>query len=139
MNKFKDVTDSIGGFRFGELAAFSVGRQTGKSMYYNQNLHQEILLEGQRIVMKILKNRLYDGQEIVLPPMTKPKYQFSRAKWYLAEFDENYYHEVRAWCSQQFGPHPTRPDAWSRWQHRYVNKIQFAYEKDYVLFTLRWS
>jgi hypothetical protein len=68
-----------------------------------------------------------------------PKYKFSRARWYVAEFDLKDYPDVRLWCEQQFGPHPRYPDAWSRWHHTYSEKIHFAYEKDYVLFLLRWS
>ena len=69
----------------------------------------------------------------------EPKYKFSRAKWYVAEFDTQYYFEVEAWCAEQFGPHPKRPDAWSRWQHTYENKIHFRDEKDYNWFVLRWG
>lgn len=68
-----------------------------------------------------------------------PRYKFSRAKWYVAEFDTQYYFEVEAWCAEQFGPHPKRPDAWSRWQHTYENKIHFRDEKDYNWFVLRWG
>ncbi len=69
----------------------------------------------------------------------KSKYQFSRAKWYVAEFDDRYYFEVEAWCSQHFGPHPARPDAWSRWVHKYSQQIHFRDEKDYQWFILRWG
>jgi hypothetical protein len=67
------------------------------------------------------------------------KYKFSRAKWYVAEFDSRMYQEVREWCAEQFGPQDQYPNAWSRWHHLHANKIHFAYEKDYVLFVLRWS
>jgi hypothetical protein len=66
------------------------------------------------------------------------KYKFSR-NWYQAQFDTKYYYEVDAWCSQQFGPHPKRPDAWSRWWHKFEDSILFRDEKDYLLFTLRWG
>ena len=66
------------------------------------------------------------------------KYKFSR-NWHQAQFDPKYYYEVDAWCSQQFGPHPRHPDAWSRWWHKFEDSILFRDEKDYVLFTLRWS
>jgi len=69
----------------------------------------------------------------------KLKYKFSRAKWYVAEFDDRYYFEVEKWCAEQFGPHPKHPDAWSRWHHTYSEKIHFRDEKDYVLFLLRWG
>ena len=67
------------------------------------------------------------------------KYKFSRANWYVAEFDTQYYSEVEVWCAEQFGPHPKRPDAWSRWVHKYEDKIHFRDEKDYNWFVLRWS
>lgn len=67
------------------------------------------------------------------------KYNFSRNNWYQAEFDDRHYFEVQAWCSQQFGPHPSKPDAWSRWWHKFQGSILFRDEKDYILFTLRWS
>lgn len=67
------------------------------------------------------------------------KYKFSRAKWYVAEFDTKYYLEVDEWCAQQFGPHPNCPDAWSRWVHKYEDKIHFRDEKDYQWFVLRWG
>lgn len=66
------------------------------------------------------------------------KYKFSR-KWYIAEFNEKYYNEVDEWCAKQFGKHDKRPDAWSRWWHKYELSIHFRDEKDYILFVLRWS
>ena len=68
-----------------------------------------------------------------------PKYKFSRAKWYVAEFNIADYTDVVHWCTEHFGPHPMYPDAWSRWEHRYENKIHFRDEKDYNWFVLRWS
>jgi hypothetical protein len=76
---------------------------------------------------------------MVRPDYYTSKYKFSRAKWYVAEFDDKNYADVDEWCAEQFGPHPRRPDAWSRWHHTYHNRIHFAYEKDYILFMLRWS
>lgn len=67
------------------------------------------------------------------------KYKFSRAKWYVAEFDDRYYFEVEKWCAEQFGPHPKHPDAWCRWHHTYSEKIHFRDEKDYHWFILRWG
>ena len=67
------------------------------------------------------------------------KYKFSRAKWYEAEFNVKDYTDVVHWCKEQFGPHPRNPDAWSRWEHKYENKIHFRDEKDYAWFVLRWS
>lgn len=66
-----------------------------------------------------------------------PEYKFSR-KWFYAEFNPDDYHSVDAWCSQQFGPHPARPDAWSRWWHKFEYSILFRDERDYALFLLRW-
>ncbi len=71
--------------------------------------------------------------------MPKSKYQFSREKWYVAEFDITDYTNVVHWCREQFGPHPRNPDAWSRWVHKYENKIHFRDEKDYHWFILRWG
>lgn len=90
---------------------------------------------GQEIVLKTPSNNAIEAVVFV----DVNKYKFSRAKWYVAEFDDKYYFEVDKWCEEQFGPHPKQPDAWSRWIHRYTNKIHFAYEKDYVLFCLRWQ
>jgi hypothetical protein len=67
------------------------------------------------------------------------KYKFSRAKWYVAEFDDQYYFEVEEWCAEQFGPHPRHPDAWCRWHHTYHNQIHFRDEDDYLMFILRWG
>jgi hypothetical protein len=68
----------------------------------------------------------------------EPKYKFSR-EWYVAEFNLKDYTDVVHWCREQFGPHPKYPDAWSRWEHRYENKIHFRDEKDYAWFMLRWT
>ena len=69
----------------------------------------------------------------------QPKYKFTRANWYVAEFDIRHYFEVEEWCKEQFGPHPKNPDAWSRWMHKYEDKIHFRDEKDYIWFSLRWA
>lgn len=69
----------------------------------------------------------------------KLEYKFSRKNWYQARFDANYYFEVEAWCERQFGPHPKRPDAWSRWWHRFEDSILFRDERDFVLFSLTWG
>jgi hypothetical protein len=68
-----------------------------------------------------------------------PKYKFSRAKWYKAEFNWQDHNEILAWCTEQFGPRPKVSDAWSRWYDNYHDMIFFRDEKDYVLFMLRWS
>lgn len=67
------------------------------------------------------------------------KYKFSRANWYVADFDTQHYFEVEEWCKDQFGPHPRYPDAWSRWVHTYEDQIHFRDEKDYLMFLLRWG
>ena len=69
----------------------------------------------------------------------RSKYKFTRANWYVAESDIKDYTDVVHWCREQFGPHPRNPDAWSRWEHRYENKIHFRDEKDYAWFLLKWS
>lgn len=115
-----------GGIQPGEMMIFTAGRRTGKSMY-----------------TQMLKNRIYDTnlcKEIVLPMFaTKPKYQFSRAKWYTADFNSKHYDEVRAWCTHHFGKEDKVHNAWSRWKHIYEDRIFFRDEKDYMMFVLRWS
>ena len=124
-----------GGFRFGQLPAISVGRQTGKSHYYSY--------------MKGLQNRIHDTnlcKEIFMPTKPKTKYKFSRAKWYRAEMNitsplwhlSNDYNKVIEWCTEQFGAHPKTPDAWSRW-HVSIGYINFRDEKDYMLYQLKWA
>ena len=73
------------------------------------------------------------------------KYKFSRAKWYVAEINDNSlwrlskeYNDMIEWCTEQFGPHPKYKDAWSRWWVGHGD-IRFRDEKDYVLFVLKWS
>jgi hypothetical protein len=113
-----------GGFKHGEMTLFSAGRQSGKSMY-----------------MKMLKNRIYGTnlcKEIFLPMKPEPKYKFSR-DWYVAEFDWRKSSEVNEWCAQQFGPHPKNPDAWSRWQRIYDERVHFRDAKDYEWFLLKWG
>ena len=68
-----------------------------------------------------------------------PKYQFSRAKWYQADFNSYEYAEVKEWCTQQFGPRPRVADAWTRWYDNYGDRIFFRDEKDYNWFVLRWG
>lgn len=121
-----DLESFSSGFKLGEMAIITSGRQTGKSYYYQ----------------KMLLNSVYNTnlcREIFLPMHPEPKYKFSRTNWYVAEFDDKYYFEVEEWCEQHFGKHPKNPDAWSRWVHKYSQKIHFRDEKDYVLFMLRWS
>lgn len=118
----QSVWDKIshGGFKQGQIALYAAGRQTGKSnlnAWFQNNLCKEILL----------------------PMRPEPKYKFSRANWYVAEYDWVHQSEVYEWCRQQFGPHPMYPDAWSRWYNKYNEKIHFRDAKDYEWFMLRWS
>lgn len=71
--------------------------------------------------------------------MPKPKYNFSRTKWYEAEFNEKDYGAVRQWCAEQFGPLPKNPDAWSRWYIPGITAVLFRDERDYMWFVLRWT
>jgi hypothetical protein len=66
------------------------------------------------------------------------KYQFSR-NWFIADFDPEYYNDVRDWCREHFGSEDQFPNAWSRWQHRYEDRIYFRDAKDYNWFVLRWG
>jgi len=124
--------NTTGGIPAGTMNVISMGRQTGKSMY-----------------MKMLKNRIYDRnlcKEIFLPmhPVTKPKYQFSRAKWHTVDIGNGTwrlgreYNEIIEWCTEHFGKHPNKPDAWSRWWVG-VGVINFRDEKDFVFYKLKWS
>lgn len=108
------------GFKAGQMMIYSGGRRAGKS-YLNQ----------------LYSNNLC--KEILLPMKPAPKYKFSRAKWYVAEYNWVHQDEVHEWCYHQFGPHPQNPDAWSRWYNNYGEKIHFRDEKDYMFFLLRWS
>ena len=116
---------SQGGFKTGAMQIISSGRQSGKSIYYN-NLCKEIMLPG------------YPKTSIALKKLM-PKYQFSRANWYVADYNWIHQGEVYEWCTQQFGPHPMYPDAWSRWYNKYSEKIHFRDEKDYEWFVLKWQ
>jgi hypothetical protein len=147
MGILKDVTEGIepfpllsyqqvlrdrmnqGGFKKGQMTLYSAGRGIGKSTLNS--------LYGSTGI----KSLYYSNpcKEIVLPMKPAPKYKFSRAKWYEADYDWVHYDEVREWCTKQFGPHPTQHDAWSRWDHRYEGKIYFRDEKDYHWFILRWG
>lgn len=152
MGIIRNTTEGIhpireGGFKRGEMAIISAGRQTGKSTMtmlksriYTANLCKEIVLSNSFDVT-VLDSMLIPGYPKTSNSLKKlmPTYKFSRANWYVAEFDDKNYFEVEAWCSQQFGPHPARPDAWSRWVHKYSEKIHFRDEKDYQWFLLRWG
>jgi len=120
------LSNTTGGISPGQMFVFTAGRQTGKSWFTQQMLD------------KMYSTNLC--KEIVLPMFpTKPKYKFSRKKWYEGKFNWKQYDEVRDWCEQNFGKHDKKPDAWSRWNHMYEDMILFRDEKDYMLFVLRWS
>jgi len=70
---------------------------------------------------------------------TQSKYKFSRANWYVAEFNIADYTDVVHWCTEQFGSHPKYPDAWTRWMHKYGDHIHFRDKEDYVWFVLKWG
>jgi hypothetical protein len=135
---------SQGGFKQGQMTLYSSGRQTGKSMLnaiYDNNLCKEITLSGQEYLHLVeLKMGFANLATDRIKQRKKVKqYKFSRAEWYVAEFDWVRQAEVLAWCRQQFGPHPNNPDAWSRWYNKYSEKIHFRDAKDYEWFVLRWS
>jgi hypothetical protein len=77
-------------------------------------------------------------KEIVLPMKPEPKYKFSRAKWYEAKLPGDG-QAAFAWCTEQFGPEPYYPDAWSRWYFNVDRTFRFRDAKDYEWFLLRWS
>lgn len=106
---------------------------SNRNQIYNNNLCKEIMLTGQQIMAA------YPKTIDALIRLPRPKYKFSRAYWYVAEFDDRQYFEVEKWCAEQFGPHPRYPDAWSRWYHKYQDRIHFRDEKDYAWFLLKWG
>lgn len=111
---------------------------------YQAETNASITALARRIIMTNLCKEIVGVQSMpdikyVTLTLPKPKYKFSRANWYVAEFDTRYYFEVEEWCWEQFGPHPKHPDAWSRWVHKYEDKIHFRDEKDYHWFILRWG
>lgn len=134
------LTKLSAGVAVGPLDIFSVGRQTGKST----------------MSLKVLKNRYYGAtertfwndnlcKEIMMPMEPKPKYKFSRAKWHTAEMPgyatwrfSDEYNNIIAWCNDTFGPHPKKPDAWTRW-YVGLGAIHFRDEQDLVLYKLKWS
>ena len=94
---------------------------------------------GQQITLTDLHIPKYPKTSAALKRLPVNPYQFSRAKWYVAEYNWVPDDIVFKWCVEQFGPQPEHPDAWSRWIHRLFSyEIQFRDEKDYVLFCLRW-
>lgn len=70
-----------------------------------------------------------------------PRYKFSR-KWFVGEIAHNNVYplvDIENWCKDNFGLQPINPDAWCRWYRYSTRKFYFRDEKDYVLFTMRWS
>lgn len=126
---------SLCGVKPNEMFIITGGRQSGKSYYYQKMLLNSVYGSISNTDINSLYPRLMQEYTI----QSQSKYKFSRANWYVADFNWKDYDEVRAWCKKQFGPEPKNPDAWSRWIHKYEDRIHFRDEKDYVLFTLRWS
>lgn len=115
--------DILNGVKAGQLNVISAGRQSGKSWFTN-NLCKEIFLP--------------------MSPAEK-KYRFSRAKWYTAQLNRDAlwllskeYNTMIEWCTEQFGAHPAKPDAWSRWWFG-IGEINFRDEKDLMMYQLRWA
>ena len=116
-----------------------------------------ITIAGQKILLPIIRQvypTLLSQQILGVQPMTgsvgeifsiksrfeyKSKYKFSRAKWYYADHRYEDYDAIIDWCTEQFGPRPKRPDAWTRWVDEHIDRIKFRDEKDYAWFMLRWS
>lgn len=118
LNMIKKLADDIEGWKPSELYVIA-GRQSGKSMlnqWFSNNL----------------------CKEIILPMKPEPKYKFSR-DWYVVEYNWMHHDGVIAWCTEQFGPHPNAPDAWSRWHNPYSDRIHFRDKEDYLMFVLRWG
>jgi len=128
MNIMRNVTEGISP---GEMMIFSGGRQTGKSLYYTA-----------------LKSRIHDTnlcKEIMFPSPPESKYKFSRAKWYTVKLNSDSvwrlsdeYNQAIAWCTEQFGAHPVKQDAWSRW-YVGLGYINFRDAIDYEWYMLRWG
>ena len=74
-----------------------------------RNYRAETAASITALAQRIMETNLC--KEIVQPMklfsiQSKSKYQFTRANWYVADFDTQYYFEVEQWCKEQFGPHP---------------------------------
>lgn len=115
-----------------------------KKQQYYASTAESIAALGKRLMDNLCKEIVgvqpmpkWEGFE--LRPKQQSKYKFSRAYWYIAEFDDRQYFEVEKWCAEQFGPHPQNPDAWSRWYHKYQDRIHFRDKEDYIMFKLRWG
>jgi hypothetical protein len=98
---------------------------------YGTNLCKEIILPGttHKLINMTVK---FDYNN------SRSKYKFSR-KWYVADHNYEDYDAVIAWCTEQFGPRPLVPDAWTRWHNTYIDQIQFRDKADYEWFILKWG
>lgn len=113
---------------------------------YQAETASSITALARRIIMTNLCKEIVSVQPMPdityrVPKLPQPKYQFSRAKWHTADTTwilGREYNEIIAWCTDQFGPHPRRSDAWSRWWVG-TGQIYFRDEKDYLMFVLRWA
>ena len=107
-------------------------------------MNGNITVAGQQILLPMIR-KVYPGivasQIMGVQLMSKPKYKFSRAKWYTADLmtmNQDLF-KVHEWCTEQFGPHDRYPNAWSRWVGGIMGNIKFRDEKDYQWFILKWS
>ena len=64
-----------------------------------------------------------------------PKYQFSRAKWYEANYNWMNQVEVVEWCTEQFGEDGLEDGRWW-WLD---DRIFISNEADAIWFILRWT
>jgi hypothetical protein len=109
-----------GGFKKGQMTLYSAVQHTGKSTFLKSAYYKNLC------------------NEILLPMKPVSKYRFSRAKWYEAKVPRDQ-QAAFAWCTEQFGPEPYHPDAWSRWYFNVDRTFRFRDAKDYEWFLLRWS
>jgi hypothetical protein len=132
--------------QYAKSITISTPRGAGKSVvdvWAKMQLNSTYGYTGVGTSMYFTKSKYYNNlcKEIELPMRPKPKYKFTRTKWYVADLwnSDHDMDEVREWCVEQFGPRVLNPDAWSRWINHLNSTFRFSNEADYVLFTLRWS
>lgn len=125
---------------------------TTKQQYYNRTVESITALTNRIMTNNLCKEIVLDLDVFYAPytPLktikmpSNLKYRFSRAKWHTIDIGSGgwrlsrEYNEIIEWCTKQFGPHPKKPDAWSRWWVG-VGQIYFRDSKDYVLYQLRWG
>ena len=127
------------------------------TQHYDPNLAANVTAKAQKILMPLITKLspavlAYDilgvqpitgsvGEIFTMKTLGTPrsKYKFSRARWYEADHRYDDYNDVIAWCTEQFGPRPRYPDAWTRWCDIHIDRIRFRDEKDYQWFILRWG